>query len=188
MKLIVGLGNPTKEYEGTRHNTGFICLDYIADKYNASFSLDTSLKCVLARINVDGFKAILMKPMTYMNLSGEAVLAVCNYYKIPLEDIIVISDDLDSHPGRVRLRDSGSAGGHNGLKNIAIHMHSENFKRIKIGIGRSSVIPVVDYVLQKFPESELALINEAKEQAYLAVNDFIHEVDFYKIASKYSKK
>lgn len=188
MKLIVGLGNPTKQYEGTRHNVGFICIDEIANKYNVSFSLESSLKCMLAKVNVSGFKAILIKPMTYMNLSGEAVIAVSKYFKIPVEDIIVISDDLDSHTGRIRIRANGSAGGHNGLKNIALHLHTEEYKRIKVGIDRSKVIPVIDYVLQKFSTDEMALINLAKDEVFKAVDDFIKEEPFNKIASKYSKK
>lgn len=188
MKLIVGLGNPTKEYEGTRHNVGFYCIDEIAKYYNTSFSVEASLKCMLAKVNINGNKAILIKPLTYMNLSGEAVRLVAKYYKIEVDDILIISDDLDSHTGRVRIRANGSAGGHNGLKSIALNLQTENYKRIKVGIDRSNTIPVIHYVLQKFKEEELALINQAIELIIKAVDNFIKDVDFGKISSLYSKK
>lgn len=188
MKLIVGLGNPTKKYEGTRHNVGFLCIDAVASHFNVQFTLETSLKCMMAKVNLDGYKAILMKPMTYMNLSGEAVQAVMKYYKIEVEDILILSDDLDSHTGRIRIRSNGTAGGHNGLKSIAQHLHTEEYKRLKIGIDRSEVIPVIDYVLQRFSTEELAVIEQTKEEVIAAVTDFIHEIPFMQIASKYSKK
>ena len=130
--------------------------------------------------------AILIKPMTYMNLSGEAVAKVMNFYKIPVEDILVISDDLDSTLGRVRLRASGSSGGHNGHKNIALNIGTEEYKRIKIGIDRSKVIPVIDWVLKKLTKEELDVLTPSFEKASDAIYDFINGVDFYKIASKYS--
>ena len=132
MKLIIGLGNPGKEYENTRHNAGFMAVDAFAKKHDITFSLEPKMKGMLAQVNLGGNKAILLKPMTYMNLSGEAVSLVMNFYKIPVEDILVVSDDLDSRLGRIRLRAKGSAGGHNGHKNIQMHIHTEEYKRIKI--------------------------------------------------------
>lgn len=188
MKLVIGLGNPGSEYENTRHNAGFIAIDTFAKKEGVSFSLEPKFKGMIAQVNYLGKKAILLKPMTYMNLSGESVIKVMQFYKIDPEDILVISDDLDSRLGRLRLRAKGSAGGHNGHKNIALHIHTEEYKRIKIGIDRSPVIPVVDWVLKKFTEEEMATMNQAAEVASLAILDFIKEEDFVKIASKYSSK
>ena len=136
----------------------------------------------------NGEKVLLLKPMTYMNLSGESVIAVMNFYKIDVEDIIVISDDLDSPLGRIRLRDHGSAGGHNGHKNIINHLHTEAYKRIKIGIGRDSNIPVVDWVLKKLNEDERAALNIAAEKASNALEEFANGVEFMRISSKYSEK
>ena len=188
MKLIIGLGNPGNEYANTRHNIGFMALDAYASKNNIDFFLEPKFKGMLAVINHLGKKAILLKPMTYMNLSGESVIKVMQFYKITVEDILVISDDLDSRLGRVRIRAKGSAGGHNGHKNIAMHIHSEEYKRIKIGIDRSNVIPVVDWVLKKFNEEELAIIASALDTCVNIIDDFILDTDFVKIASKYSSK
>lgn len=188
MKLIVGLGNPGKEYEYTRHNAGFIAIDLFASKNDIEFKLEPKFKGMIGIKSFNGEKVILLKPMTYMNLSGEAVIAVMNFYKIDIEDIIVISDDLDSNLGRIRLRANGSAGGHNGHKNIISHIHSEGYKRIKIGIGRDSNISVVDWVLKKLTQDELAIINEAAEKVSNALLDFSNGVEFMKISSKYSEK
>ncbi len=188
MKLIIGLGNPGNKYENTRHNAGFMAIDSFAKKYNASFSLDTKLQGMISSINISGNKAILLKPMTYMNLSGESVYKVMNYYKIDVEDIMVICDDLDSRLGRVRLRAKGSAGGHNGLKNISNLIKTEEYKRIKIGIDRSPVIPVIDWVLKKFTADELVEVNKSLDIAVDAIYDFVVGEDFVKIASKYSSK
>lgn len=188
MKLIIGLGNPGKEYENTRHNAGFMAVDAFAKKHDITFSLEPKMKGMLAQVNLGGNKAILLKPMTYMNLSGEAVSLVMNFYKIPVEDILVVSDDLDSRLGRIRLRAKGSAGGHNGHKNIQMHIHTEEYKRIKIGIDRSDVIPVIDWVLKKFDSNELSIMNSAAEIAANAIEDFILGKDFVKISSEYSSK
>ena len=165
MRLIVGLGNPGKNYESTRHNVGFMTVDNIARHYNTEFRLESKLKGMLASVMIKGEKTYLLKPMTYMNLSGESIRAVANFYKIPVEEIIIICDDLDSKTGRVRLRANGSSGGHNGLKSIESQLGTQEYKRIKIGIDRSNVIPVIDWVLQKFSNDEMALINQAIESA-----------------------
>ncbi len=188
MKLIIGLGNPGSQYANTRHNAGFMAIDAFASKYNVEFSLEPKLKGMLAKVQLGENKALLLKPMTYMNLSGESVIAVMQYYKIDINDILVISDDLDSRLGRLRLRAKGSAGGHNGHKNIALHLKSEEYKRIKIGIDRSDVIPVIDWVLKKFNEEELATMKNACENVVFAIEDFINGIDFVKISSKYSSK
>ena len=188
MKLIIGLGNPGVQYENTRHNAGFMALDHYASKNNIEFSMVSKLKGMIAQVNYNGNKAILLKPMTYMNLSGESVQLVCSYYKIDIEDIIVFSDDLDSHLGRIRLRAKGSCGGHNGHRNIALHLNTEEYKRVKIGIDRSPVIPVIDWVLKKFTKEELDEINKSFEITDNIIDDFIRGVDFYKISSLYSQK
>lgn len=188
MKLIVGLGNPGKEYEQTRHNVGFMAVDNFAEQQGSTFRLEAKLKGMLASVTIDGHKAFLLKPMTFMNLSGESVKAVMEYYKISVEDVLIISDDLDSHTGRVRLRSAGSAGGHNGHKNIISHLKTEEYKRLKIGIDRSDVIPVIDWVLQKFSQEELSGIQLALDKANHAIEDFILDVPFNKIASLYSSK
>lgn len=188
MKLIVGLGNPGAQYEQTRHNVGFMALDFFAQKYNLSFRLESKFKGMLASITLNENKALLLKPMTFMNLSGESVKEVMEYYKISVEDILIISDDLDSHNGRVRLRAEGSAGGHNGHKNIIAHLKTEEYKRVKIGIGRSEVIPVIDWVLQKFNKDDFAEIQIALEKTCQVIEDFITGISFNKIASLYSSK
>jgi PTH1 family peptidyl-tRNA hydrolase len=165
---------------------GFMAIDTFANKYNASFKLETKFNAEVASVTISGNKAILIKPMTYMNLSGEAVAKVMNFYKISVEDILVISDDLDSTLGRVRLRASGSSGGHNGHKNIVAHIGTEEYKRIKIGIDRDKFIPVIDWVLKKLTKEELDTLAPSFEKASDAIYDFISGVDFYKIASKYS--
>lgn len=186
MKLIIGLGNPGKDYESTRHNMGFMAIDNFAKRENVSFKLEPKFKAEIATITINDNKAILIKPMTYMNLSGEAVIKVMNFYKISSDDILVISDDLDSQLGRVRLRANGSSGGHNGHKNIALNIGTENYKRIKIGIDRSNVIPVIDWVLKKLTKEELEILKPSFDKAADAIYDYVSGVDFYKIASKYS--
>lgn len=188
MRLIVGLGNPGIEYQNTRHNIGFMALDHYAKENNISFSLNNKLKGEVAEVRKNGKKTILLKPTTYMNLSGESVIAVVNFYKINIEDIIVISDDLDSHLGRVRLRAKGSAGGHNGHKNIALHLKTEEYKRVKVGIDRSPLIPVIDWVLKKFNAEELVMLEPSFKTTDKIIDSFINGVDFYKISSLYSTK
>lgn len=188
MKLIIGLGNPGSQYENTRHNIGFMVIDSFAEKYNASFSLETKFKGMISNVIINGEKAILLKPMTYMNLSGESIIKVMQFYKIDPSDILVISDDLDSRLGRVRIRDKGSAGGHNGLKSLVNHIKTEEYKRIKVGIDRSDVIPVVDWVLKKFNADELEAIAPAIDKASIAIEEFIKGTPFMKIASLYSSK
>ncbi len=187
MKLIVGLGNPGAQYEKTRHNVGFIAIDSFAKTKNVEFKLDLKLKSMICLVNDLGNKYILLKPMTYMNLSGQAVRLVMDYYNIDINDIVIINDDLDSISGRVRLRDKGSAGGHNGLKSIIESLGTDSFKRIKIGIDRSSVIPVVDYVLQKFSKDEEINILSSIDLVAKILDEFSKGTSFKDLANKYSK-
>jgi len=186
MKLIIGLGNPGDEYENTRHNMGFMTLDRFANKHNLEFKLESKFKGLISKVDLDGNKALLLKPVTYMNLSGDSIIEVMNFYKISILDILVICDDLDSPLGRVRLRKEGTPGGHNGLKSIQARCNSIQFKRIKIGIGRSDVISVVDWVLKKLTKDEIAQLEPSFDTAIDAIEDFINDIDFYKISSKYS--
>ena len=188
MKLIIGLGNPGSAYENTRHNIGFMAIDKFASKYNATFNLETKFKGMIAPVIINGKKALLLKPMTYMNLSGESIIKVMQFYKIDVTDILVVVDDLDSSLGRVRIREKGSAGGHNGLKSIVNHIKTEEYKRIKIGIDRSPIIPVVDWVLKKFNSDELATVAPSIDKAIEAIEAFINDVSFNKISSLYSIK
>lgn len=188
MKLIVGLGNPGEGYSKTRHNIGFMAIDKLADKYNATFQLETKFKGMIASANINGKKTLLLKPMTFMNLSGESIIKVVQFYKIDIEDIIIISDDLDSHLGRVRIREKGSAGGHNGLKSVVNHLKTEDYKRIKVGIDRHPQIPVIDWVLKKFTNDELASLEPSFDNVVQALEAFVDDVSFGKISSLYSSK
>ena len=154
MKLIIGLGNPGNNYENTRHNMGWMAIDRFAKNNNIEMHLEPKFQGIIGNIVVNGEKTLLLKPVTFMNLSGESVIKVMNFYKIESDDILVISDDLDSPLGRIRLRSKGSAGGHNGHKNIIENIGTENYKRIKLGIDRSDVISVIDWVLKKYTKEE----------------------------------
>ena len=154
MKLVVGLGNPTKQYDKTRHNVGFDVIDVLADKYN--IAVDTiKHKGMYGKGRIEGQNVVLLKPMTYMNLSGESVVAVANYYKIAPKDIIVIYDDINLDVGRLRIREKGSAGGHNGIKNIIAQLGTDGFPRIRVGVGmKPSKMDLADYVLSHFTKEE----------------------------------
>ena len=170
MFLIVGLGNPGKEYDGTRHNIGFAAIDYIADKYNIELNR-IKFKGVFGEGLINGKKVILLKPTTYMNLSGESIREVVNFYKISNEEIIVIYDDISLEVGRIRIREKGSAGGHNGIKSIIAHFGSDIFSRIKIGVGQPKS-DLVNHVLGKFSKEE----REVLEETLNAVTDSVEVV------------
>lgn len=172
MKLIIGLGNPGKEYEKTRHNTGFMVIDQVAKHLNVAIE-QNKFKGLYTKLKYKGEDVILLKPQTFMNLSGESVRAVMDFFKVKQEDILVIYDDMDMPVGKLRLRQSGSAGGHNGIKNIILHTGSQNFNRIRVGIGRHPYMKVVDYVLSRFTDDELIDIEKGIEQASLAVIDYL---------------
>lgn len=148
MFLIVGLGNPGSKYKYTRHNIGFVALEYISVKYNISVKR-IKFKSLIGEGSIKGEKVILMKPSTFMNLSGEAVGECARFYKIPLENIIIICDDVALNTGRIRIRPSGSDGGHNGIKSIASHLGSDLFPRVRIGAGKP-LYDMIDHVLGTF--------------------------------------
>mgnify|MGYP001325653398 FL=1 len=158
MKLIVGLGNPGKEYEMTRHNSGFCVLDAIAEECCVDIT-QKKFKALIANTRISGEAVVLMKPQTFMNLSGEAVRAAMDFYKLSAQDLLVIYDDLDLPVGKIRLRAQGSAGGQNGMKNIIRHIGTQEFDRIRVGIG------VIDWVLGKIRREELEDYRQAVELA-----------------------
>ena len=167
MKLIVGLGNPGKKYEHTRHNMGFDALDLFAEL--AMIDVDKeSFKGLVGRGKVFDQDILLLKPQTFMNLSGESVREIVNYFKIDINDIIVIYDDMALEPGRIRLRTSGSSGGHKGMQNIIEHLGTEDIKRIRIGIGEPTY-DTIDYVLSKPTKDERPAIDEAIKEAVEAL-------------------
>lgn len=161
MFVIVGLGNPGKKYENTRHNAGFIAIDALAEKYGISIS-EKKHKALCGSGVIEGNKVILVKPETYMNLSGESVRSVMDFYKIdPEEDMLVIYDDISLAPGNIRIRKKGSAGGHNGIKSIIAHAGTQNFMRIKVGVGeKPSGWDLADYVLGHFSDEDNVKLKE----------------------------
>ena len=165
MFLIVGLGNPGKQYENTRHNVGFDAIDVLVDEYRIPSS-GKQHKAMYGKGVIEGQKVILAKPMTYMNLSGEAVRAMVDYYKIdPETELLVIFDDISLAPGNIRIRKKGSAGGHNGIKSIITHLGTQNFQRIKVGVGeKPKNWDLADYVLGTFSKDDRKLVDEALER------------------------
>ena len=171
MFIIAGLGNPTSQYEGTRHNIGFDVMDALAEKYNISIS-EKKHKALCGKGVIEGEKVLLVKPQTYMTLSGESIAEILNYYKVDAEeDFLVVFDDISLAPGNIRIRKKGSAGGHNGIKNIIAMTGTQNFKRIKVGVGeKPKGWDLADYVLGRFPDEDRKKVNDAIEDAIGAVS------------------
>lgn len=174
MKLIVGLGNPGNEYKGTRHNVGFEVIEELAERHNIAVRRRT-LRSVLGDGMIEGEKVILARPMTYMNASGEAVSAICRMYKIEPEEVIVLVDDIALPAGKLRLRLKGSAGGHNGLTSVQQHLKTDNYPRIRVGVGGAQPGRMVDHVLGKFRPEEREEISEAIDRAADAVEAAMRE-------------
>ena len=165
MYLIVGLGNPTREYEHTRHNAGFDAVDMLADRLNISVK-EKKHKGLCGKGMLGAEKVILLKPQTYMNLSGESVRAAADFYKIDHEHIIVMYDDIDLDVGKLRVRAKGSAGGHNGIKNNIAHLGTQEFPRVRIGVGaKPDRMDLADYVLGRFPQVEQSVMEDAFKEA-----------------------
>ncbi|KAA9012005.1 aminoacyl-tRNA hydrolase [Niallia endozanthoxylica] len=185
MKLIVGLGNPGKQYENTRHNVGFEVIDALAEKL--SISLDQAkFKGIYGKAIIDGEKVFLLKPLTYMNLSGESISAIMDYFQIDTEDLLVIYDDMDLPAGKIRLRQKGSAGGHNGIKSTIAHVGTQEFNRIRVGINRpTGSMSITDYVLGRFTNEEKELINEAVAQSTDACVEWIKK-PFLQVMNTYN--
>lgn len=167
MKLIVGLGNPGEQYVRTRHNAGFMVMDALANKAGVEIN-KKKFDALYAKTKIKGEDVILLKPMTYMNNSGFALRACMDFFKISPEDLIVIYDDMDTPVGSIRLRPSGSAGGHNGMKSVITAAMQQDFSRIRVGIGRDPNYKIVDYVLSRFRAEEMDDLNHAIEQAVKA--------------------
>lgn len=173
MRLIVGLGNPGTLYKNTRHNIGFMFVDELAYKVKEKFSYNRKLKSEVLSFNFHDEKIIIIKPQTYMNLSGEAVQAACQYYKVASDDVLVIYDDLDLPTGKVRIRKNGSSGGHKGMTSIIEHLKTEEIKRIRIGIGKDKNIETCDYVLGKISKEEEEIIDSVLLKAFSMFESYL---------------
>lgn len=170
MYIVAGLGNPGREYENTRHNVGFCVIDDIAKKYQIAM-LERKHRAVIGRGYIDGQRVVLLKPLTYMNLSGESIREAVNYYKVDeCSQLVVISDDISLDVGQLRIRKKGSAGGHNGLKSIIQQLGHESFIRIRMGVSdKPQGYELKDYVLGRFTDGEKEVLREARENAAEAV-------------------
>jgi len=176
MYIIAGLGNPGKQYENTRHNIGWQVIDKLADKHGIRV-LENKFKGLIGKGMICGEKVILVKPLTYMNLSGECIGEIVNYFKIDeTSELVVIADDISLDVGFIRMRKKGSAGGHNGLKSIIAHLGHENFARIKMGVGdKPAGYDLADYVLGHFNKEENEILAESKKNAVLAIETTIRD-------------
>ena len=170
MFIIAGLGNPGKQYEGTRHNIGWQVIDELAGKYNIRVT-ESKFRGLIGKGMIGGEKVVLVKPLTFMNLSGECIKEVTHFYKIDeTSQLIVVADDISLNVGQIRMRKKGSAGGHNGLKNIIAHLGHENFMRIKMGVGdKPAGYDLADYVLGHFSKEEEKILGESRKTAVLAI-------------------
>ncbi len=175
MKLIVGLGNIGSKYTFTRHNVGFMLADSIALNNNLNFRENSRLKCLMTNLRNGVDDYLIIKPTTFMNLSGEAVRAVMDYYKIPIEDILIVYDDLSLELGKIRFRANGSDGGHNGIKSVIQHLGAKNVARLKIGIGPQPNLPSEVFVLQNFSKEELENLKGVLSNAKNGIECFFKE-------------
>ena len=161
MKLIVGLGNPGAKYAGTRHNAGFSVIDELAERHNINVNTSKH-KALIGKGVINGEKVILAMPQTFMNLSGESVRAIMDFYKLTVDDLIVVYDDIDLDVGKIRIREKGSAGGHNGMKNIILHSGSQDFVRVRVGVGKKPEhMDLADHVLSRFSREDLPFMRES---------------------------
>ena len=175
MYIIAGLGNPTREYEKTRHNVGFEVIDVLADMLGTTVE-EKKFKGLYGRGIIGGEKVLLLKPQTFMNLSGESIRAASDFYKVDPEHIIIIYDDISLDVGQLRIRKKGSAGGHNGIKNIIAHLGTQEFPRIKVGVGdKPKKMDLADYVLSRFSKEDRAAMEDAFKEAAKAVEVMITE-------------
>ena len=188
MFIIAGLGNPTLQYEGTRHNAGFDVIDTLAGKYNISVD-GRKNRALIGKGIIEGKKVILAKPQTYMNLSGESLGGLVDYYKVDEEsEFLVVYDDISLDVGQLRIRKKGSAGGHNGIKNIISHLGTEVFPRIKVGVGeKPKKYDLADYVLSRFSKEERAIMEEGYQKAVEAV-EMILRGEMDEAMNKFNRK
>lgn len=187
MYLIVGLGNPEKKYFNTFHNIGFMCVDRLAEKLGADFG-KVECKSVTAHARVNGQKVIIAKPVTYMNLSGQAIVELTNKYKIEKGNLIVVYDDVDIPLGNVRIRKNGSSGTHNGMRNIVQLIGTEDFPRIRIGIGKETPMRLMDYVLSQIADCDSELLIPALDHAAAALYEYANGQPFEQIMQRHNVK
>ena len=175
MYIIAGLGNPGKKYEHTRHNVGFDVMDVLAEKYNIRMD-EKKYKAICGKGMIGSEKVVLVKPQTFMNLSGESIAEAVNFYKVdPASELLVIFDDISLAPGQIRIRKKGSAGGHNGIKNIIANLGTDRFMRVKVGVGeKPKNWDLADYVLSPFTKDERPLVNLAIEHAAKAIEQMLN--------------
>lgn len=184
MKLIVGLGNPGKEYYKTRHNIGFDVIDSYLDENNLKLEKE-KFNGLYTQTIINGEKVIFLEPQKYMNLSGEVVRKYVDFFKINIEDILIIHDDLDQELGKIKLKQNSSSGGHNGIKNIELHLGTKNYKRLKIGISNNKNVDTKDYVLGKINKEDREIIDKSIKISLNIINDFI-KMDFSELMNKYN--
>ncbi|EPU96904.1 peptidyl-tRNA hydrolase [Streptococcus agalactiae GB00247] len=187
VKMIVGLGNPGSKYNDTKHNIGFMAVDRIVKDLDVNFTEDKNFKAEIGSDFINGEKIYFIKPTTFMNNSGIAVKALLTYYNISIKDMIIMYDDLDMEVGKIRFRQKGSAGGHNGIKSIIAHLGTQEFDRIKVGIGRpNGRMTVINHVLGKFDKNDEIMILNTLDKVDNAVNYYLQTNDFQKTMQKYN--
>lgn len=187
VKIIVGLGNPGSKYNDTKHNIGFMAIDRIVKNLDVNFTEDKNFKAEIGSDFINGEKIYFIKPTTFMNNSGIAVKALLTYYNISIKDMIIIYDDLDMEVGKIRFRQKGSAGGHNGIKSIIAHLGTQEFDRIKVGIGRpNGRMTVINHVLGKFDKNDEIMISNTLDKVDNAVKYYLQTNDFQKTMQKYN--
>lgn len=186
MKLVVGLGNPGREYEKTRHNIGFMMIDSYVEKFGLTIT-SNKFNGLYVETLINDEKVIFLKPQSYINLSGEVIRKYVDYYKINIDDILIINDDLDLKVGTYKLKQKGSSGGHNGLKNIELHLGTQNYKRIKVGISNDKLMDTKDYVLGRISKDEQEKLDEVKKVVMDILDDYF-KVSFNELMSKYNHK
>lgn len=174
MYVIVGLGNPGSRYDKTRHNVGFATIDLLGNKHGIKIN-KIKYKAVVGEGMIGDEKVLLVKPQTFMNLSGESVFRICEYHKLSMDRLIVVYDDVDTDLGKIRVRKKGSAGTHNGMRNIIYMLGKDEFPRVRIGIGKSDRIPLKDYVLQRFDAEEAVYITDSIKKSAEAVESIMKE-------------
>ena len=182
MRLVVGLGNPGRKYNKTKHNVGFMCLDLYAKKHGLKFKKENKF----SGESLKSGDLVLLKPHTFMNLSGDSIQKIMRFYDVQIENVMIIYDDLSLPLGKIRLREKGSAGGHNGIKSVIQHVKTNEFKRIKVGIDSNPMIETKNYVLSKFSKQETKIMNESVETVTNIIEDFSKSEDFVKIMNKYN--
>lgn len=182
MKLVVGLGNPGKKYSKTKHNIGFISIDKYSDINKLKLKKERKFSGKSLKIG----DLVLLKPHTFMNNSGISIKAVMDYYDIDVKDLLVIYDDLDLPLGKIRIREKGSAGGHNGIKSIISHLKTEEFRRVRVGIDKNPLIETKNYVLGSFSKKEITIMNPVYTKISDIINDFNNDLEFVHIMTKYN--